>query len=135
MIHLGIDYGDVRTGVAVSDTMGVLASPVQVIQSDSRKKLLTALCAIAKERGAGAIVLGLPLNMDGSRGERAIGCEALAKQLEARTGLPVVLWDERLSTVAAHRALSVVNVRGQKRKRVVDAVAAVMILQGYLDSR
>jgi putative Holliday junction resolvase len=133
LILLGIDYGLARTGVAVSDPMGILASPVTVLHEASRKKLAAALAGIAEERRAEKIILGLPLRTDGAKGDKALACEALAALLGARTGLPVELWDERFSSVQAHRALGAANVRGQRRKNTVDAVAAVIILQSYLD--
>ncbi|MDR2525222.1 MAG: Holliday junction resolvase RuvX [Oscillospiraceae bacterium] len=135
MIILGIDYGEARTGVAVSDSLGMLASPVMVLAGINTKQLPTRIAALAKECGAGKIVLGLPRNMDGSIGEKAQKCEALAMRLREAAQLPVELWDERLTTVSAHRALNEANVRGAKRKQIVDAVAAVMILQSYLDRR
>ncbi|MDR1464189.1 MAG: Holliday junction resolvase RuvX [Oscillospiraceae bacterium] len=134
MIILGIDYGEQRTGVAASDPMGILASPVTVLREPARKKRAAEIARLAAERQAGKIVVGLPVNMDGTRGEKAHKCEQLAEDLRRAAGLPVVLWDERLSTVAAHRALSEADVRGQKRKDMVDSVAAVIILQSYLDS-
>ena len=133
MIILGIDYGQQRTGVAVCDPMGILASPVTVLHIQSRKKLVAALCEIAAEKQAQRIVLGLPLRTDGKQSEKAQVCEALAETLRTRTGLPVDLWDERFSSVQAHRALGAANIKAKDRKNVVDAVAAVIILQGYLD--
>jgi putative Holliday junction resolvase len=135
VILLGIDYGTRRTGVAVSDPMGILASPVAVVQAEGRKTLVAALAQIAADRRAEGIILGLPLRTDGTKGDKALACEALADLLRAQTGLPVTLWDERFSSVEANRALSGVNVRGKARKAVVDAVAAVVILQSYLDRR
>ncbi|MDR3314062.1 MAG: Holliday junction resolvase RuvX [Oscillospiraceae bacterium] len=135
MVVLGVDYGEKRTGVAASDALGILASPVQVLEGVSRKQLPVALAAIAQARGAGKVILGLPLNMNGSKGEKALQCEALAERLREELQLPVLLWDERLTTVSAHKALNEVNVRGAKRKQIVDAVAAVMILQSYLDQK
>ena len=135
MIVLGIDYGLARTGVAASDPMGILASPVTVLHEANRKKLAAALAEIARERGAGKLILGLPLRTDGTRGDKALACEALADLLRAQSGLPVELWDERFSTVSAHQALSAANVRGKQRKDTVDAVAAVIILQSYLDRK
>jgi putative Holliday junction resolvase len=132
-VTLGIDYGEVRTGVAVSDAMGILASPVAVLRATSEKALFAEIARISAERGATHIVLGYPRNMDGTAGAKAQKCEQIAERLRRRLNLPVTLWDERLSTVSAHRTLNEVNVRGQKRKDIVDAVAAVTILQGYLD--
>ena len=113
----------------------LLASPAGVISEWNREKLLDKLAAAAKEQQAELIVLGYPKNMDGSAGERAQKCEQLAGELRERTGLEVVLWDERRTTVAAHDILNVTDVRGKRRKQVVDAVAAVLILEGYLAYR
>ena len=134
MITLGIDYGDVRTGVAVSDPTGFLASPVTVLQGLGKKRLATAIAEIATEKRAQKIVLGLPLRTDGTKGDKALLCESLADLLRVQTNLEVVLWDERFSTTLAHQHLSAANVRAKNRRGVVDAVAAVVILQGYLDS-
>ena len=132
---MAIDYGDARTGLAVCDKSELLASPAGVISEWNREKLLDKLAAAAKEQQAELIVLGYPKNMDGSAGERAHKCEQLAGELRERTGLEVVLWDERRTTVAAHDILNVTDVRGKRRKQVVDAVAAVLILEGYLAYR
>ena len=132
---MAIDYGDARTGLAVCDKSELLASPAGVISEWNREKLLDKLAAAAKEQQAELIVLGYPKNMDGSAGERAQKCEQLADELRERTGLEVVLWDERRTTVAAHDILNVTDVRGKRRKQVVDAVAAVLILEGYLAYR
>lgn len=134
MIILSVDYGDVRTGIAVCDRMQILASPVTVIKQTYEPKLIEEIKAIAKKQMAEMIVVGLPKNMDGSEGERAEKCKAFALKLQEETGIKTRLWDERLTTVSAHRALSVNNVRGQKRKDVVDAVSAVMILEDFLAS-
>ena len=135
MILLGIDYGERRTGVAVCDSMGILASPVKVIHESSRKKLAAALSEIAKEKRAEKLILGLPLRTDGAKGDKALACEALAELLRAQYGLTVELWDERFSTTMAHQSLGAANVRAKDRRNVVDAVAAVIILQSYLDRR
>ena len=132
---LSVDYGDARTGVAVCDKDEILASPVCVVSERDRDALVGKLAAIAAEQRAGAIVVGEPVNMDGSRGARAQACRELALLLAERTGLPTDTYDERLTTVMAHNALSGVNVRGKKRKQVVDAVSAVMILEDYLRYR
>lgn len=131
---MAVDCGLVRTGVAVSDATQILASPVTVITAHQEQELLSQLLALIKTHGAQKIVVGYPKNMDGSIGERAQSCENIAAQLRDLSGLPVVLQDERLTTKSAHQALNTVNVRGKKRKAVVDAVAAVMILQDYLDA-
>ena len=132
---MSVDLGLSRTGIAASDPMEMLASPVKVIFEKYEPKLIDQIVATAKEIGAELMVVGLPLNMNGTKGERAIECERIASILGEKTGLKTVLWDERNTTVSAHNALNVTNVRGQKRKNIVDAVAAVMILQSYLDYR
>jgi len=134
MVILCIDLGMVRTGVAASDPSGFLASPVGTIEEKNEKALLTKLAGIASERNAGRIVVGHPRNMDGSRGESALRAERLAAELEKLTGLPVVLRDERLTTVSASHILNETNTRGKKRKAVIDTVSAVVLLQEYLDS-
>ncbi|MGN1444295.1 MAG: Holliday junction resolvase RuvX [Acutalibacteraceae bacterium] len=135
MIILSVDYGDSRTGVAVCDKSEMLASPVCVVAEAYEPRLLDKLSEIAKEQKPERIVVGLPRNMDGSYGERAEKCTQFSKKLAEATGIETVLWDERLTTVSAHKALNEVNVRGKKRKKIVDAVAAVMILEDYMASR
>ncbi len=135
MIILSVDYGDERTGVAISDKTEILASPVTVIKEWNSDSLAGKISVIAKERAAEIIVVGLPKNMDGSAGFRADACKALGEKLSSISGLPVEFQDERLTTVSAHKILNDTNVRGKKRKDVVDAVAAVIILQDFLDSR
>ncbi len=135
MIILAVDYGDVRTGIAVCDKTELLASPVTVITEPDREALIRKIADIATERKAECIVVGLPVNMDGSHGARAEACESLAKDLTALCGIETVMRDERLTTVSAHHALNATNTRGKKRKAVVDAVSAVMILQDYIDYR
>ena len=132
MIILSVDYGDMRTGVAVCDKMGILASPVGVVKGDYAPKVAKEINQIAIDKNAELIVVGLPKNMDGSEGDRAEKCREFAKLIEEVSGIKTVMCDERLTTVSAHRALSAVDVRGQKRKDVVDAVSAVMILEDYL---
>ena len=133
MILLGIDYGQQRTGVAVCDPMGILATPVGVIETTGRRKLVAQLCEIAKERKAEKFVLGLPLRTDGSKGDKALACEELAEVLRRESGLVVELWDERFSSVVAHQNLGAAGVRAKNRKGIIDAAAAVVILQSYLD--
>ena len=132
---LSVDYGDARTGLAISDSSEFLASPIGTITEYNAEKLAEKIKAEAASRGAQQIVMGLPVNMNGTKGERAQKCEAFGKLLEEKTGLEVVMWDERSTTVSAHRILNEVNVRGKKRKAVVDAVAAVLILESYLAYR
>ncbi len=134
MIILSVDYGDKRTGIAVCDKLQLLASPVCVLTEWNADTLAQKIVDIALEKKAEQIVVGLPKNMDGSKGFRADACEELGSIIKSKTDIPVVFWDERLTTVSAHRILSENNVRGKKRKAVVDAVAAVTILQNYIDS-
>lgn len=135
MIILSVDYGDKRTGIAVCDKLEMLASPVCVIAEWNREALAKKIIDIALEKKAEHIVVGLPKNMDGSKGFRADACEELGELLKSLTEIPVTFWDERLTTVSAHRILSDNNVRGKKRKNVVDAVAADIILQDFIDFR
>ena len=132
---MGIDYGDARIGVAFSDLSQTLAGQAYTIHQPNPSKALEELVQIILEQGVCEIVLGFPRNMDGSVGERGDKSLVLAKELEMRTGVAVVLWDERRTTIDAHRILSETGVRGKKRKNKVDAVAATLILQGYLDSK
>lgn len=129
---LAIDYGDARTGIAISDYTGLLVGTTDVIHS--RKPDVTAreIARLAREHGAQRLVMGFPRNMDGTEGPRAALYREFAAQVEAETGIPVVLWDERRTTVEAHQILSDCNYRGKKRKNTVDAVAASLILEGYL---
>ena len=135
MIILSVDYGDKRTGIAVCDKLEMLASPVCVITEWNQDALASRIVDIAKEKKAEQIVIGLPKNMDGSKGFRADACEGLGQVIKTLTDIPVVFWDERLTTVSAHKILNDNNIRGKKRKSVVDAVAADIILQDYIDSR
>jgi len=135
VILLGVDYGEKRTGVAVCDSMGILASPVKVINETGRRKLAAALFEIAEEKRAEKLVLGLPLRTDGTKGDKALACEALADYLRAQYGLTVELWDERFTSAMAHQSLGGAGVNAKDRRGVVDAVAAVIILQSYLDRK
>lgn len=135
MIILSVDYGDKRTGIAVCDKLEMLASPVCVITEWNKDALAQKIVDIANEKKAEHIVIGLPKNMDGSKGFRAEACEELGEAIKNLTEIPVTFWDERLTTVSAHRILSDNNIRGKKRKNVVDAVAADIILQDFIDSR
>ena len=132
---MGVDYGDARTGIAVSDLLCSIVGSTEVIHSRNFDKTLEQVSALAKEREVTEIVVGLPKNMDGSEGARAEVCRAFAQKLEEFTGLPVKLWDERRTTVEAHNILSEHNYHGKKRKNTVDAVAAALILEGYLAFR
>lgn len=135
MIILSVDLGKARTGLAICDRGEVLASPLSVIEERSRERLVEKIAAAAKEAGAERLVVGLPRNMDGSEGEAAQNARQTAVLLEESTGLPVALCDERGTTITAHGYLNATNTRGKKRKAVVDAVAAVVILEDYLRRR
>ncbi|SHI06359.1 putative holliday junction resolvase [Sporobacter termitidis DSM 10068] len=132
---MAVDYGDARTGIAVSDETGFLAGETFVITEWSPDRAASKIAEAAQARRVGLIVLGYPKNMDGSLGPRAEKSENLAAVLRGTYGLEVVLWDERRTTVDAHRILSEAGVRGKKRKGTVDAVAATLILEGYLNSK
>ena len=135
MVILSVDYGDKRTGIAVCDKLEMLASPVCVITEWNIDKLSEKIIEIAIEKNAEEIVVGLPKNMDGSSGFRADACKELGCKLSNLTDLPIKFWDERLTTVSAHKILNENNIRSKKRKAIVDAVAADIILQDYIDSR
>lgn len=132
---MGIDYGDARTGIAISDLMCSLVGSTQVIHSKGRESTLDQICRIAREHGVTEIVMGLPKNMDGTEGPRAQLCREFSAMVAEATGLPVKLWDERRTTVEAHQILNDHNYHGKKRKNTVDAVAASLILEGYLAFR
>ena len=132
---LAVDLGLVRTGIAVCDELEFLASPVGTVTQPDLVLLCKEVADIAAREGAKEIVVGHPRNMDGTRGESAKRAEDFAEALGQASGLPVVLRDERLTTVSAHGILNQTNVRGKKRKAVVDTVSATLILQDYLDSR
>lgn len=134
MKMMGIDLGLARTGISECDALGMLASPKTVIHEHNEQRLIEKIVECAKEIKPARIVVGLPLNMDGSKGERATECERIASIIGEQTRIEIVMWDERCTTVMSHKALNVTNTRGKKRKAVVDAVAAVMILQSYIDS-
>ena len=132
MIIMSVDLGKARTGIAISDKGESFAFPKTVINEYNTEKLIAKISALAKEYAAEEIVVGLPKNMDGSLGWRAEECSDIAEKIKVTTSLPVVLWDERCTTVSAHTALNFTDTRGKKRKEVVDAVAAVIILEDYL---
>lgn len=131
---MGIDYGDARTGVALSDLLCSIVGSTTVVPSRNTDKAIVDIVRIAKENEVGLIVVGLPRNMDGTEGNRAELCRGFAEKLHQATGLDVTMWDERRTTVEAHNILSQHNYHGQKRKNTVDAVAASLILEGYLNS-
>lgn len=132
---LAVDLGKVRTGIAVCDPGEILASPLTVIRQPNREKLAEEIAALAIREKAEELVVGHPVNMDGSQGDSAKGAQEFAQVLRERTGLPVTLRDERGTTITAHGYLNETDTRGKKRKAVVDAVAAVIILQDYLEYR
>ena len=131
---MGFDYGDARTGVAMSDLLCSIVGSTAVVPSRNTEKAITDIVRMAKENEVGTIVVGLPRNMDGSAGPRAELCREFADKLGSATGLEIIMWDERRTTVEAHNILSQHNYHGQKRKNTVDAVAASLILEGYLNS-
>ncbi|HBE15634.1 MAG TPA: Holliday junction resolvase RuvX [Ruminococcaceae bacterium] len=135
MIALGVDLGHARTGLAVSDKSGFLASSLCVITEYNDEKLIQKIADKVRETKAEIIVVGLPRNMDGSEGESAQRARELAARLSELTGVPYHMQDERGTTITAHNYLSAGNVYGKKRKQKVDAVAASIILQDYLDSQ
>lgn len=135
MLIMSVDLGKVRTGIAVSDNSESFAFPKTVITEPSPKKLIGKICECAREYSAELIVVGLPRNMDGSEGSRADECKAIAEQIKAECGIGTVMWDERCTTVSAHTALNYTDTKGKKRKNVIDAVAAVIILEDYLKFR
>ena len=132
---MGIDFGDARTGIAVSDLLCSIVGTTKVIHSRNMEKTVIAVCELVKGSDIGEIVVGLPKNMDGTEGARAELCKTFAQKLRESTGLPVAMWDERRTTVEAHNILSQHNYHGKKRKDTVDAVAASLILEGYLAFR
>ena len=129
---MGIDFGDARTGVAISDLMCTIVGSTCVVPSKNIEKAIADIVKLARDNSVGQIVVGLPKNMDGTEGVRAELCREFARQVEEATGLTVTLWDERRTTVEAHNILSQHNYHGKKRKNTVDAVAASLILEGYL---
>ena len=129
---MALDYGDARTGVAISDLMCSIVGSTCVIPSRNTEKAIADIVKLAKDNSVGQIVVGLPKNMDGTEGVRAELCREFAARIGEVTGLPVTMWDERRTTVEAHNILSQHNYHGKKRKNTVDAVAASLILEGYL---
>ena len=129
---MAIDYGDAHTGIAISDPTGFLTGFTTVINAYRPEAVAEQIAALAKEHGAEELVLGHPINMDGTRGPRSEKARAMAELLKEATGLPVVLWDERRTTIDAHQILFNSGKNAKQRKKVVDAVAASLILEGYL---
>ena len=131
---IAVDYGDARTGVAVSDLTGTMAGETLTINEWNAERLAQRLAFFARERSCDRFVLGLPKNMDSTEGPRAEKARRFAEMLEAESGLPVVLWDERRSTIEAHAILHAAGKKEKKHRASVDAVAASLLLEGYLDS-
>ncbi len=132
---LGIDFGDSRTGFAVSDALGLIASSYETFKEKNMKKVALRAVELAKELNAEKIVLGYPKNMNGTIGDRGKKSKRLAEEIKSHLDIPIILWDERLTTVSAHNLMNETNVRGKKRKDSVDKIAAAFILQSYLDSQ
>ena len=132
---MGVDYGDARTGIAVSDLLCSIVGSTTVIHSRNAEKTIAQIKELVTKHDVGQIVMGLPKNMNGTEGPRAQLCREFAQRVEEATNLPVHLWDERRTTVEAHNILSEHNYHGKKRKNTVDAVAASLILEGYLAFR
>ena len=135
MIIMSVDLGNARTGIAVSDMGEAFAFPKKVITEYNTERLIEKICESAKEYEAQLIVVGVPKNMDGSSGWRAEECTEIGEKIKELSGLEVVMWDERCTTVSAHTYLNMNDTKGKKRKAVVDAVAATIILEDYLNYR
>ena len=130
---LSVDFGDSRTGLAVSDPSRLLASGIGYVSPGGIEKTADAVAEIAAEQRAVAVIVGLPVNMDGSEGGRAARCRKFARMVKEQTGLPVAMFDERMTTMTASRYLNETNTRGKKRKGVIDTLSAQIILQNCLD--
>ena len=130
---MGVDYGDVRTGLALSDIGLFLSSAYTTLKEGGMRNTAKRVAQEIEKNNVGLVVVGLPKNMDGSEGSRADVCRAFASLLSEETDVKIVMFDERLSTAAAHRVLSFTDVGGKKRKNVIDALSAEIILQDYLD--
>lgn len=131
---MGLDYGEARTGVALSDELGMMAHGLESIEHRGNdKKLLERICEIIKANKVSKIVIGYPLNMNATKGPRVEKTDAFIKKLEKETGLPVEKIDERLTTVAAHKTMTLLGVSAEKKKKIVDTISAEYILQMYLD--
>ena len=129
---MAIDYGDAHTGIAISDPTGLLAGFTTTIDAYTPEKVAAGVCALVQEHNVERLVLGCPKNMDGTEGPRAEKSRALKDLLETETGIDVILWDERRTTIDAHNILMRSGQNAKKRKKTVDAVAATLILEGYL---
>ena len=132
---MAVDLGDARTGLAVCDKTEFLASPIGVIHDTNFENVMQKVAIASKEYEVSEIIVGHPINMNGTLGPRAQLCEEFAENLGKLVDVPVKLWDERATTVTAHNILNMTDTRGKKRKNVVDAVAATVILESYLEYR
>lgn len=132
---MALDFGEKNIGVALSDPLGVTASGLVTLKRESIKKDLLAIHTLVEDYRVEQVIMGLPLNMDGSKGPAAREAEAFARRLKGRVRVPVLMWDERLSTAAAERSLLEGDVSRRDRGRVIDRVAAAIFLQSYLDAR
>lgn len=132
---MAVDAGEARTGLAASDEDERLALPVATVHERDRERLVAAVASEARSRGAGLVVVGYPLNMDGSEGFKAKECAELAREIEAAAGVPVTLWDERCTTLLASREMRAAGTRGRKRRDNVDSLAATLILESFLQAR
>ena len=132
---MGIDYGDKRVGIALSDALGITAQGYGTLENTGGKRLFEKIKQIITENDVGEIVVGMPKNMDSTEGFRAEITQGFIERLAGYTDAEITLWDERLTTVAAHGLLSELDVRGKKRKALVDTVSAALILEGYLENR
>lgn len=132
---LGIDHGDARVGIAISDELGMLAHPLETVPAKPEPKMLARVAQLVREKNCEAVVVGLPRNMDGSYGPASEKVQAFCKKLRAELPCPVETWDERLSTVQAQRSLRDQGIDTKKSRKFIDQVAAQVILQSYLDSQ
>ncbi|NLK70475.1 MAG: Holliday junction resolvase RuvX [Clostridiales bacterium] len=132
---MAVDFGDSRTGLAVCDKMELLASPLCVVEEKDFDNCILKVSELVKENKIEKIIVGYPVNMNGTVGERADRCKLFADTLAEKVGIPVEMWDERCTTVSAHNYLNQTNTRGKKRKAIIDAVAATIILENYLEYR
>ena len=130
---MAVDFGDSRTGLAVCDKTEYLASPLCVVEEKDFDSCILKVSALAKENDVEKIVVGYPVNMNGTIGERADKCKLFADMLAEKVDIPVEMWDERCTTVSAHNYLNQTNTRGKKRKAIIDAVAATIILESYME--
>jgi len=131
---MGIDYGDARVGIALSDLLGITAQGYATLQNTQDEALFIEIQKIIKEKEVSKIVLGLPKNMDNTEGFRAQATYEFAEKLKSYTDKEIVFWDERLSTVAAHSYMNTLDIKGKKRKGLVDTIAAALILENYMQS-